>query len=84
MAKNVSHNKVRTSIKQEYYVNKIEQNSGNQKALFSITDNLLNMKTDPELPSHATLDELIESCKQTGESPTQCCQICYKQPYAYN
>ncbi len=49
MAQDVSHNKVQTSTKQDYYVNKIEQISGNQKALFSITDNLLNMKTRPEL-----------------------------------
>ncbi len=53
MAQNVSHNEVLTSTKQDYYVNKIVQNSGNEKALFNITTNLLNKKTESELPSHA-------------------------------
>ena len=46
--------------KKTFYNNKVEEASGNQKSLFKIVDNMFHNVTEPLLPSHDSVDELVD------------------------
>ena len=49
-----------TESKKLYYNHKVEAASGDQKSLFKIVNNLFHNVAEPQLPSHDSLDELVD------------------------
>ena len=45
--------------KKTYYNNKVNSASGNQKSLFKIVNNMFHNVSEPQLPSHDSLDVLV-------------------------
>ena len=48
-----------THSKKKYYNNKVDSASGDQKSLFKIVNNMFHNVSEPQLPSHDSLDELV-------------------------
>ena len=46
--------------KKAYYNNKVESASGDQKSLFKIVNNMFHNTSEPQLPSHDSLDILVD------------------------
>ena len=47
-----------STTRQSFYINKIQENTGDQRVLFFVVDKLLHRKTEPQLPVHENLNEL--------------------------
>ena len=45
--------------KQTYYNDKVDSASGDQRSLFKIIDNMFHKTPEPQLPSHDSLDTLV-------------------------
>ena len=44
--------------RKDYYLTKVNDNEGNQKALYKVFDKLLHRTSEPQLPSHENIEEL--------------------------
>ncbi len=53
-------NNLLVTTKEKFYCDKIQDNPGDHKALFQVTNKLLNRQVEQQLPAHDSLPELAE------------------------